>query len=286
MRPQKWISANSCTVLLHTVKSSECKHLFLDSAVPMWAVGAIVVLVLLLVAAFIFCVFKKCFGKKKKPKKVRERKAGRRRKEKEGEGEAGDKARVSSLFLLGFRSPAWLSWCSGAVCLTGGRGEEDGWGRGERAGEAGQARVLVGLQLHWCPGRSWVEMEKHKCFILMHIDDFNLVSNACLLSPEAHSGHPTGSGPGCYGHGGDFWPLRQSLPVAGQKEEVRDQSAAEEPLSCFQRDVHLQGATSWLIVICVFNVHVLVSVCHCSRLTVLHFSNHNLLTKRLLFFWA
>lgn len=60
----------------------------------MWAVGAIVVLVLLLVAAFIFCVFKKCFGKKKKPKKVRERKAGRRRKEKEGEGEAGEKVRV------------------------------------------------------------------------------------------------------------------------------------------------------------------------------------------------
>lgn len=46
---------------------------------PMWAVGAIVVVVLLLVAACIFCVFKKCFGKKKKPKKARERKAGRRR---------------------------------------------------------------------------------------------------------------------------------------------------------------------------------------------------------------
>ncbi|XP_075890519.1 synaptotagmin-1-like [Nelusetta ayraudi] len=59
--------------------------------IPMWAVGAIVVLVLLLVAAFIFCVFKKCFGKKKKPKKVRERKTGRRKKEKEGEGEAGEK---------------------------------------------------------------------------------------------------------------------------------------------------------------------------------------------------
>lgn len=66
----------------------------LISAVPMWAVGAIVILVLLLVAAFIFCVFKKCFGKKKKPKKVRERKTGRRRKEKEGEGEAGEKVSV------------------------------------------------------------------------------------------------------------------------------------------------------------------------------------------------
>lgn len=44
---------------------------------------------------------------------------------------------------------------------------------------------------------------RHKCFIMMHTDDFNLMSNACLLPPEAHSGHPTGSGPGCYGHGGD-----------------------------------------------------------------------------------
>lgn len=39
----------------------------------------------------IFCAFKKCFGKKKKPKTVRERKVGRRRKEKEGDGEAGEK---------------------------------------------------------------------------------------------------------------------------------------------------------------------------------------------------
>ncbi|RVE59591.1 hypothetical protein OJAV_G00189980 [Oryzias javanicus] len=60
-------------------------------AIPMWAVGAIVVLVLVLVACFIFCLFKKCFGKKKKPKKARERKAGRRRKTKEGEGESGEK---------------------------------------------------------------------------------------------------------------------------------------------------------------------------------------------------
>ncbi|XP_070707323.1 synaptotagmin-A-like [Pempheris klunzingeri] len=60
---------------------------------PTWAVGAIVVVVLVLVACCIFCVFKKCFGKKKKPKKVRERKAGRRRKEKEGEGEAGEKVK-------------------------------------------------------------------------------------------------------------------------------------------------------------------------------------------------
>uniref|UniRef100_A0A3B5L3F7 C2 domain-containing protein n=1 Tax=Xiphophorus couchianus TaxID=32473 RepID=A0A3B5L3F7_9TELE len=59
---------------------------------PVWAVAAIVVLVLVLVACFIFCVFKKCFGKKKKPKKERGRKAGgRRRKEKEGDGESGEK---------------------------------------------------------------------------------------------------------------------------------------------------------------------------------------------------
>lgn len=62
--------------------------------------------------------------------------------------------------LIGFRSTAWLTWCSGAVCLAGGRGEEGGWGRRERAGEAGQARVHVGLQLHRCPGRFSVTMEK------------------------------------------------------------------------------------------------------------------------------
>lgn len=63
----------------------------------MWAVGAIVVVVLVLVACLIFCAFKKCFGKKKKPKTVRERKVGRRRKEKEGEGEAGEKVCGSSV---------------------------------------------------------------------------------------------------------------------------------------------------------------------------------------------
>uniref|UniRef100_A0A8C9XPZ9 Synaptotagmin Vb n=1 Tax=Sander lucioperca TaxID=283035 RepID=A0A8C9XPZ9_SANLU len=59
--------------------------------IPVWAVAAIVVVVLVLVACLIFCLFKKCCGKKKKPKKVRERKTGRRKKEKEGEGEAGEK---------------------------------------------------------------------------------------------------------------------------------------------------------------------------------------------------
>eukprot|EP00064_Thunnus_orientalis_P019296 superscaffoldBa00004765_g19412 len=45
---------------------NELSHL----PIPMWAVAAIVVVVLVLVACFIFCVFKKCFGKKKKPKKL------------------------------------------------------------------------------------------------------------------------------------------------------------------------------------------------------------------------
>ncbi|XP_016120192.1 synaptotagmin-2-like, partial [Sinocyclocheilus grahami] len=68
---------------------NELEHLPL----PMWAVGAIVVVVLALVACFTFCMFKKCFGKKKKSKKARERKrAGRRKKEgTEGEGEGEQK---------------------------------------------------------------------------------------------------------------------------------------------------------------------------------------------------
>lgn len=85
----------------------------------MWAVGAIVVLVLLLVAAFIFCVFKKCFGKKKKPKKVRERKAGRRRKEKEGEGEAGEKVRVFPFAADETQIPGTADLISTAVFLPG-----------------------------------------------------------------------------------------------------------------------------------------------------------------------
>uniref|UniRef100_A0A8C9S5C7 C2 domain-containing protein n=1 Tax=Scleropages formosus TaxID=113540 RepID=A0A8C9S5C7_SCLFO len=62
----------------------------LSFPVPLWAVGAIIVVVLALVACFIFCIFKKCFGKKKKAKKVRERKTGRRRKH-DGEGEGEEK---------------------------------------------------------------------------------------------------------------------------------------------------------------------------------------------------
>ncbi|XP_008328899.1 synaptotagmin Va [Cynoglossus semilaevis] len=57
---------------------------------PMWAVGAIVVVVLALVGCMCFCIYKKCVNKGNKPKKVRERKAGRGRRKKETEGEEGE----------------------------------------------------------------------------------------------------------------------------------------------------------------------------------------------------
>uniref|UniRef100_A0A8B9JFV9 Synaptotagmin-1-like n=1 Tax=Astyanax mexicanus TaxID=7994 RepID=A0A8B9JFV9_ASTMX len=74
---------------------NELEHLPL----PMWAVGAIVVVVLALVACFIFCFFKKCFGKKKKSKKARERKGAARRRKggEEGEVEGGPKLIVGIL---------------------------------------------------------------------------------------------------------------------------------------------------------------------------------------------
>lgn len=62
---------------------------FAPSPVPMWAVGAIVVVVLALVGCMGFCIYKKCFNKGKKPKKVRERKAGRGRRKKDKDGEEG-----------------------------------------------------------------------------------------------------------------------------------------------------------------------------------------------------
>ncbi|XP_072549685.1 synaptotagmin Va [Salminus brasiliensis] len=57
---------------------------------PMWAIGAIVVVVLALVGCLAFCIYKKCLGGKKKAKKVRERKGGRRRRKKEGDGDDGE----------------------------------------------------------------------------------------------------------------------------------------------------------------------------------------------------
>ncbi|TNM97541.1 hypothetical protein fugu_015697 [Takifugu bimaculatus] len=56
---------------------------------PMWAIGAIVVVVLALVCCMVFCIYKKCFNKGKKPKKVRERKGGRGRRKKDKDGEEG-----------------------------------------------------------------------------------------------------------------------------------------------------------------------------------------------------
>ncbi|XP_074511802.1 synaptotagmin Va isoform X1 [Sebastes fasciatus] len=57
---------------------------------PMWAVGAIVVVVLALIACMGFCIYRKCCNKAKKPKKVRERKGGRGRRKKDKDGEDGD----------------------------------------------------------------------------------------------------------------------------------------------------------------------------------------------------
>ena len=71
-----------------------CFILSLRCTVPMWAVGAIVVVVLALVACLIFCIYKKCFNKGKKPKKVRERKGGRGRRKKDKDGEDGDDKKV------------------------------------------------------------------------------------------------------------------------------------------------------------------------------------------------
>lgn len=69
-----------------TLKPAICLS---PSPVPMWAVGAIVVVVLALVCCMAFCIYKKCFNKGKKPKKVRERKGGRGRRKKDKDGEEG-----------------------------------------------------------------------------------------------------------------------------------------------------------------------------------------------------
>lgn len=69
-----------------TLKPALCLS---PSPVPMWAIGAIVVVVLTLVCCMVFCIYKKCFNKSKKPKKARERKAGRGRRKKDKDGEEG-----------------------------------------------------------------------------------------------------------------------------------------------------------------------------------------------------
>lgn len=53
------------------------------------------VVVLALIGCMGFCIYKKCFNKGKKPKKVRERKAGRGRRKKDKEGEDGEDKKVS-----------------------------------------------------------------------------------------------------------------------------------------------------------------------------------------------
>uniref|UniRef100_A0A3B4TUK1 Synaptotagmin Va n=1 Tax=Seriola dumerili TaxID=41447 RepID=A0A3B4TUK1_SERDU len=68
---------------------------------PMWAVGAIVVVVLALVACLGFCIYRKCFNKGKKPKKVRERKGGRGRRKKDKDGEDGDDKKLADCHDLG-----------------------------------------------------------------------------------------------------------------------------------------------------------------------------------------
>lgn len=100
--------------------------------VPTWAVGAIVVVVLALIACMGFCIFKKCFNKGKKPKKVRERKGGRGRKKKDKDGEDGDEKKVSSSKNMGkctrmpeFAFPSFKKICVGGsarlatnICLA------------------------------------------------------------------------------------------------------------------------------------------------------------------------
>ncbi|XP_027019858.1 synaptotagmin Va isoform X2 [Tachysurus fulvidraco] len=77
----------------HSHNFIEIKNKFFNELghlpMPMWAVGAIIVVALVLVACFTFCLYKKCLGGKKKTKKVRERKGVRRvmKKEKDGEEE-------------------------------------------------------------------------------------------------------------------------------------------------------------------------------------------------------
>ncbi|KAM9457097.1 LOW QUALITY PROTEIN: synaptotagmin Va [Clarias gariepinus] len=81
----------------HSHNFNEMKNKFFNELghlpMPMWAVGAMVVVVLALVACCAFCLYKKCLGEKKKAKKVRERKGVRRvmKKEKEGEEEKANK---------------------------------------------------------------------------------------------------------------------------------------------------------------------------------------------------
>lgn len=50
-----------------------------------------------------------------------------------------------------------MHWCY--FNLVGGRSEEGRGGGGERTGKVGKAGVLLGLQLHRYPGRSYVKIK-------------------------------------------------------------------------------------------------------------------------------
>lgn len=41
------------------------------------------------------------------------------------------------------------------------------------------------------------------------------------------------------GYGRHFWSVRQGVPTTGQKEEVRDKSASQDPESCLQWNIHI-----------------------------------------------
>lgn len=127
----------------------------------MWATGAIVVVVLALVACLAFCLYKKCFGGKKKTKKVRERKGVRRMMKKEKDGEA-EKARIQTILFRTdfmctfFQKSVYHSLVNGLKVILFdegklltvnllGRGQT---GRGKRAGILWKTGILTGLQLH------------------------------------------------------------------------------------------------------------------------------------------
>lgn len=46
------------------------------------------------------------------------------------------------------------------------------------------------------------------------------------------------------GHGRHFGSIRQGLLIAGQKEEIRDESSSENAEPCIQRNVPVQGIMS------------------------------------------
>lgn len=67
---------------------------FTSAAVPLWAVGAIVVIVLTVAGCFAFCLVRKFSGQKKKSKKARERKGGGRRRKGDEQGEGTGEQKV------------------------------------------------------------------------------------------------------------------------------------------------------------------------------------------------